>query len=95
MRQKLLALSHINDDGVVVIVRLDNAEEAFRASEAAIAGGVKALEITLSTPDALRVIERLVGAHGQTVQSERALSSTATVPTPPFPRVHRSSLVPI
>ena len=67
MRQKLLTLTHINDDGVVVIVRLDDAEEAFRASQAAIAGGVKAIEITLSTPGALRVIERLVEAHGSTV----------------------------
>ena len=67
MRQKLLTLTHINDDGVVVIVRLDDAEEAFRASQAAIAGGVKAIEITLSTPGALRVIERLVEAHGSAV----------------------------
>jgi len=67
MRQKLLTLTHINDDGVVVIVRLDDAEEAFRASQAAIAGGVKAIEITLSTPGALRVIERLVEAHGSDV----------------------------
>jgi len=67
MRQKLLTLTHINDDGVVVIVRLDDAEEAFRASQAAIAGGVKAIEVTLSTPGALRVIERLVEAHGSAV----------------------------
>jgi 2-dehydro-3-deoxyphosphogluconate aldolase / (4S)-4-hydroxy-2-oxoglutarate aldolase len=67
MRQKLLTLTHISGDGVVVIVRLDDAEEAFRASEAAIAGGVKAIEITLSTPGALRVIERLVEAYGSTV----------------------------
>jgi 2-keto-3-deoxy-6-phosphogluconate aldolase len=46
---------------------VDNAQEAFRASEAAIAGGVKALEITLSTPGALRVIERLVEEHGSNV----------------------------
>ena len=67
MRQKLLTLTHINDDGVIVIVRLDDAEEAFRSSQAAIAGGVKAIEITLSTPGALRVIERLVEAHGSAV----------------------------
>jgi 2-dehydro-3-deoxyphosphogluconate aldolase/(4S)-4-hydroxy-2-oxoglutarate aldolase len=67
MPQKLLTLNRIHDDGVVVIVRLDNADEAFRASEAAIAGGVRAIEVTLSTPGALRVIERLVAAHGSTV----------------------------
>jgi 2-dehydro-3-deoxyphosphogluconate aldolase / (4S)-4-hydroxy-2-oxoglutarate aldolase len=67
MYQKLHTLNHIADDGVVVIVRLDDAEEAFRASEAAIAGGVRAIEVTLSTPGALTVIERLVEAHGSTV----------------------------
>lgn len=67
MHQKLLTLGRISEDGVVVIVRLEDADEAFRASEAAIAGGVRAIEVTLSTPGALRVIERLVEAHGSTV----------------------------
>jgi 2-dehydro-3-deoxyphosphogluconate aldolase/(4S)-4-hydroxy-2-oxoglutarate aldolase len=67
MPQKLLTLNRIHDDGLVVIVRLDDAEEAFQASEAAIAGGVRAIEVTLSTPGALRVIERLVAAHGSAV----------------------------
>lgn len=67
MHQKLVTLGRIADSGVVVIVRLDDAEEALRASEAAIAGGVNAIEVTLSTPGALRVIERLVEAHGSTV----------------------------
>ncbi|NQX18296.1 bifunctional 4-hydroxy-2-oxoglutarate aldolase/2-dehydro-3-deoxy-phosphogluconate aldolase [Rathayibacter sp. VKM Ac-2857] len=67
MLQKLRTLHHIIDDGTLVIVRLDDAAEAFAASEAAIAGGIRAIEITLSTPGALRVIERLVEAHGSTV----------------------------
>lgn len=67
MHQKLTTLSRIDQTGTVVIVRLDDAEEAFRASEAAIAGGIDAIEITLSTPGALRVIERLVETYGSTV----------------------------
>lgn len=50
-----------------MIVCLDDLEEAFRVSTAAIAGGIQALEITLSTPGALRVVERLVEAHGDAV----------------------------
>ncbi len=67
MHQKLHTLRRITDDATVVIVRLDDADEAFRASEAAIAGGIRAIEVTLSTPGALRVIERLVEAHGSSV----------------------------
>lgn len=67
MYQKLVTLGRISEDGVVVIVRLEDADEAFRASQAAIAGGVRAIEVTLSTPGALGVIERLVEAHGSTV----------------------------
>lgn len=67
MHQKLHTLKRITDDGTVVIVRLDDADEAFQASEAAIAGGIRAIEVTLSTPGAPRVIERLVEAHGSSV----------------------------
>ncbi|MCR2816851.1 bifunctional 4-hydroxy-2-oxoglutarate aldolase/2-dehydro-3-deoxy-phosphogluconate aldolase [Microbacterium jiangjiandongii] len=67
MHKKLDTLNRITQTGTVVIVRLDNADEAYRASEAAIAGGIKAIEVTLSTPGALRVIERLVETHGTDV----------------------------
>jgi 2-dehydro-3-deoxyphosphogluconate aldolase / (4S)-4-hydroxy-2-oxoglutarate aldolase len=45
--------------GAVLIVRLDSTEEALAVSRAAIGGGIKALEITLSVPDALGVIRTL------------------------------------
>jgi 2-dehydro-3-deoxyphosphogluconate aldolase/(4S)-4-hydroxy-2-oxoglutarate aldolase len=67
MHRKLTTLNQIIEDGTIVIVRLDDADEAYRASEAAIAGGIRAIEVTLSTPGALRVIERLVEAHGSNV----------------------------
>lgn len=64
MSPKLKTLNHIIEDGTVVIVRLDSADEAYSAAAAAIEGGIRAIEITLSTPGALRVIERLVESHG-------------------------------
>ena len=43
----------------VAVIRMNDAEAALRAARAVHAGGVAALEVTLTTPDALRVIERL------------------------------------
>ncbi|MGO4422118.1 hypothetical protein AB4Z54_26295, partial [Streptomyces sp. MCAF7] len=59
MFQKLDVIETIRDSGNVLIVRLDTAEEAFEVASAAVAGGIRALEITLSIPGALTVIERL------------------------------------
>ena len=59
MFQKLDVLDTIRESGNVLIVRLDTAEEAFEVAEAAVAGGIRALEITLSIPGALNVIQRL------------------------------------
>ncbi len=60
MFKKLDVLETIRDSGNVLIVRLDTAEEAYEVAAAAVDGGIRALEITLSIPGALRVIERLV-----------------------------------
>lgn len=60
MFRKLDVLQTIRDSGNVLIVRLDTAEEAYEVAVAAVAGGIRALEITLSIPGALTVIERLV-----------------------------------
>jgi 2-dehydro-3-deoxyphosphogluconate aldolase/(4S)-4-hydroxy-2-oxoglutarate aldolase len=59
MFQKLETLQTIRDSGNVLIVRLDTAEKAFDAASAAVEGGIRALEITLSIPGALGVIQRL------------------------------------
>ena len=63
MFTKLRNLESIVDGGVILIVRLDDAEEAYEVSKAAIAGGIRALEITYSVPNALRVIERLASEN--------------------------------
>jgi 2-dehydro-3-deoxyphosphogluconate aldolase/(4S)-4-hydroxy-2-oxoglutarate aldolase len=56
---KLNTLNIIRDAGNVLIVRLDSADEAYEVASAAVDGGIRALEITLSIPGALGVIERL------------------------------------
>lgn len=63
MITKLERLNAIHESGVVLIVRLDDPDEAYSVAEAAIDGGIRALEITYSVPGALRLIERLASRH--------------------------------
>lgn len=65
MFTKLRVLQTIHDSGNVLIVRLDTADEAYEVAVAAVAGGIRALEITLSIPGALGVIQRLAERFAQ------------------------------
>jgi 2-dehydro-3-deoxyphosphogluconate aldolase/(4S)-4-hydroxy-2-oxoglutarate aldolase len=60
-------LSRIREVGVVPVVRASSAEEALRVVEAIRAGGVPILEITLTVPRALSVIEQVIAAYGEEV----------------------------
>jgi 2-dehydro-3-deoxyphosphogluconate aldolase/(4S)-4-hydroxy-2-oxoglutarate aldolase len=53
-------LSWIVDRGVVSVVRLDSSEELMEVAQAIKAGGVDVIEFTMTTPNALRVIEESV-----------------------------------
>lgn len=64
MVTKFNALESITRTGALLIVRLDSTEEALAVSEAAIEGGIRALEITLSVPGALDVISTLAARYG-------------------------------
>ncbi|TKH45091.1 MULTISPECIES: bifunctional 2-keto-4-hydroxyglutarate aldolase/2-keto-3-deoxy-6-phosphogluconate aldolase [unclassified Paenibacillus] len=59
MWKKFNNLKKIADTGIVLIIRLDNEQEALAVAEAAVKGGIKALEITMSVPNALHVIQTL------------------------------------
>ncbi|MET0318231.1 MAG: bifunctional 4-hydroxy-2-oxoglutarate aldolase/2-dehydro-3-deoxy-phosphogluconate aldolase [Rhodococcus fascians] len=59
-------LTEIYASGTVLIVRLDDAEKAYEVATAAIRGGIRAVEITLSMRSALRTIERLANEHAGT-----------------------------
>lgn len=59
----------------VAVVRLPSAEQALRASEAVRAGGVEAVEITLTTPGALEAIRALSCDDGMIVGAGSVLDS--------------------
>ena len=63
MYKKLRTLKTIDESGAVLIVRLESAELAEQVAEAAISGGFRALEITLSIPGAVDVIRQLSAKH--------------------------------
>jgi 2-dehydro-3-deoxyphosphogluconate aldolase / (4S)-4-hydroxy-2-oxoglutarate aldolase len=52
------------DCGVVAIVRMDNSTGLVRVAEALKAGGVSAIEFTMTTPDALSLIAEAVRQFG-------------------------------
>jgi 2-dehydro-3-deoxyphosphogluconate aldolase / (4S)-4-hydroxy-2-oxoglutarate aldolase len=59
MPAKLQTLRTIDESGAVLIVRLPDADTAERVAHAAVEGGFRALEITLSIPGAVDLIRRL------------------------------------
>ena len=46
-------------DGIAAVIRLDHPDRLLRASEALLEGGVYVLEVTMTTPKALDMIEQL------------------------------------
>jgi len=53
-------ISKIKEGGLVAVVRAESSEQAFRITEACIAGGVAAIEITFTVSGAADVIKDLV-----------------------------------
>lgn len=53
--------------GLVPVVRASSAEEAMQAIDAIKAGGVDVLEITMTVPGAVRVIEKVADKYGSEV----------------------------
>jgi 2-dehydro-3-deoxyphosphogluconate aldolase/(4S)-4-hydroxy-2-oxoglutarate aldolase len=60
-------LRRIGEVGIVPVVRASSAEEAMQVVEAIKAGGVPVLEITMTVPRAVRVIEQLADRYGAEV----------------------------
>ncbi len=60
-------LRRINEVGVVPVVRAASAEEAIQVVEAIRLGGLSILEITMTVPDAVKVIEKLSNRYGDDV----------------------------
>lgn len=58
-------LAQIREVGLVPVIRAETAEMASQAIEAIRAGGVPILEITMTVPGAVRLIEELTGRFGR------------------------------
>jgi 2-dehydro-3-deoxyphosphogluconate aldolase/(4S)-4-hydroxy-2-oxoglutarate aldolase len=59
--KKLSVMKRIVDSGVIAVVRAESPEQALKIADAVKAGGVEAIEITMTVPGALSVIEELAG----------------------------------
>jgi 2-dehydro-3-deoxyphosphogluconate aldolase/(4S)-4-hydroxy-2-oxoglutarate aldolase len=57
----------IRETGVIAIMRAKSSEQLLRAADAIRAGGVRVIEVTMTTPGALSVIEQAVSKYGQDV----------------------------
>jgi len=62
---KTEVLQLIRDTGLIPVVRAESAELAVRAVEAIKAGGVSVLEVTMTVPGAIGVIEKLAATFGK------------------------------
>ena len=96
-------VDRLTSAGVIVVVRLKDSSKAELLAEALIAGGVRAIEITMTTPGALRIIENLavrfggdamigVGSVLSAQIAKEAINAGATFLVSP---IGRTELVPI
>ena len=60
-------LSSIIDIGIVPVVRTTSAESAIRAVEAIYEGGIRAAEITMTVPGAIKALEKVAEALGDKI----------------------------
>ncbi len=58
-------IQQIRDTGVIPVVRATTADEAMRAIDAIREGGISVLEITMTVPGALGVIEQVSARYGK------------------------------
>lgn len=64
---KAQIVKQIEDLGLVPVVRASSSDEAMQAIEAIKAGGVNILEITMTVPGAIKVIEKVADKYGSEV----------------------------
>ncbi len=64
---KMEKLSLIEETGVIAIMRAQSSDQLIAAADAIRAGGVRAIEVTMTTPGALRVIEEASRRYGDEV----------------------------
>ncbi|MEO8657807.1 MAG: bifunctional 4-hydroxy-2-oxoglutarate aldolase/2-dehydro-3-deoxy-phosphogluconate aldolase [Bryobacteraceae bacterium] len=65
--KKQTILSSILDIGIVPVVRTNSAESAILAIEAIYRGGIRAAEITMTVPGAIRALEKVADKFGDKI----------------------------
>jgi 2-dehydro-3-deoxyphosphogluconate aldolase/(4S)-4-hydroxy-2-oxoglutarate aldolase len=75
-------IKRLLDPGVIAIIRADSSNDLMAAAEALADGGVTAMEVTMTTPDALRVIGDVAAQFG-----DRILMGVGSVLDPETARV--------
>lgn len=63
MIPKMEVYQQILDAKIVAVIRGKDSEEAFAIAEAAVAGGLKAIELTYTTPNVSRVFDKLADSQ--------------------------------
>lgn len=58
--KRMEILQRLQDCGVIAVVRGKSKEEAIKATQAIVKGGIKGIELTFTVPQAAQVIEELV-----------------------------------
>lgn len=61
------ALEFISEKGVVAIMRANSSDQLLAAADAVKAGGVNAIEVTMTTPGAIDVIKQATSKYGDDV----------------------------
>ncbi|GIQ69169.1 bifunctional 4-hydroxy-2-oxoglutarate aldolase/2-dehydro-3-deoxy-phosphogluconate aldolase [Xylanibacillus composti] len=61
--KKLKLIQQITDGGVVAVLRASSPEEAVEMADRSIAGGMRIIELTMTTPFALKAMETLAGKY--------------------------------
>ena len=77
MRQE--RVQRIVDSGVVAVIRMADADKLIRVVEAVLAGGISGIEITMTVPDALSVLEKVAREMGD--QAEVGVGSVLNAET--------------
>lgn len=60
-------LGRIRATGIIPVVRAPSAEDALAAVEAMYAGGIDIVELTMTVPSPIKVIEKVVERHGDAI----------------------------
>ena len=64
---KSKVIARIEEVGILPVLRADSVESAIALSDAIVAGGINAMEVTLTVPGALDVISKLAAKYGDKV----------------------------